>query len=62
MNTTPTTIAPVAVPVNVVITYVATSDAENPESNRVRRHLERTAAVREVTTAVTRWYYASMEG
>lgn len=59
MNTTPTTIT---VPENVVITYVATSDAENPESNRVRRHLERTAAVREVTTAVTRWYYASMEG
>ena len=57
MNT-PTTIT---VPRNVVI-VVASSDAENPESNRVRRHLEREAAVREVTSAVTRWYYASMEG
>jgi len=56
-----TNLPTVTIPANVVIVFV-TTDAENPESNRVRRHLERTAAVREVTTAVTRWYYASAEG
>jgi len=48
----------VTIPVNVAIVYV-TTDAENPETNRVRRHLEKVAAVREVTAAVTRWYYSA---
>jgi hypothetical protein len=41
---------PLSAPTNVTITFVS-SDAANPESNRVRRHLEREAAVREVAAA-----------
>ena len=54
MNTTSEALT---IPTNVTITFVRASDAENPESNRVRRHLEKETAVREIAAALTRWFY-----